>query len=82
MRWFLHIEMDAFFSSVWQERYPELVGKPIAVGGEGDLTKRGVVSTASNEVRRFRIHSAIPLRTVYRFCPNAFFSQWIMRNIR
>jgi DNA polymerase IV len=69
----LHIDMDAFFAMIEQKRRPELIGKPVVVGGGGDPTRRGVVSTASYESRRFGIHSAMPLRTAYRLCPEAVF---------
>lgn len=65
--------MDAFFAAVEVGRHPELAGKPLVIGGRGDPTARGVVSTASYEARKFGIHSAMPLRTAYHLCPQAVF---------
>lgn len=65
--------MDAFFAAVEQKRRPEIAGKPVVIGGSGDPTKRGVVSTASYEARKFGIHSAMPLRTAFRLCSEAVF---------
>lgn len=67
------MDMDAFFAAVEQKRRPELRDRPVVIGGSGDPTKRGVVSTASYEARRYGIHSAMPLRTAFRLCPHAVF---------
>jgi DNA polymerase IV len=71
--WVLHTDLDQFIAAVEMLRRPELAGRPIVVGGDGDPTKRGVVSTANYEARAFGISSAMPLRTAYRRAPDAVF---------
>ena len=71
--WVLHVDLDQFIAAVEVLRRPELRGRPVVVGGDGDPAKRGVVSTASYEARAFGVQSGLPLRTAYRRCPEAVF---------
>lgn len=69
----LHVDLDQFLASVEVLRRPELAGLPVVVGGRGDPTERGVVSTASYEARAFGVRSGMPLRTALKKCPDAVF---------
>lgn len=70
--WFLHIDLDAFFASVEQLDNPQYRGLPVIVGGRKD-DKRGVVSTASYEARKFGVHSAMPIFKALQLCPNGIY---------
>ena len=67
VRHILHADLDAFYAAVEQLDNPELRGKPVLVGGRPE--NRGVVATASYEAREFGVHSAMPMKSAVRRCP-------------
>ncbi|QYG92436.1 DNA polymerase IV [Iamia sp. SCSIO 61187] len=72
--WVLHVDLDQFLAAVEVRRRPELAGRPVVVGGDGDPHRpRQVVATASYEARAHGVRSGMPLRTALRRCPDAVF---------
>ena len=68
-----HLDMDAFYASVELLRRPDLAGQPVAIGGRGDPTRRGVVTTATYAARAYGIHSGMALKIAAERCPHCVF---------
>src|SRR3954469_11418146 len=72
--WVLHVDLDHFLTAVEVRRRPELAGRPVVVGGDGDPRRpRQVVATASYEARALGVHSGMPLGEARRRAPDAVF---------
>ena len=67
-RYIVHIDLDSFFVSVERKFNPELIGKPVIIGGSAE---RGVVASCSYETRKFGVHSAMPTKQALKLCPDA-----------
>ena len=63
----MHIDLNQFFAAATRLLEPELIGKPLIIAGDH---RRGIVSTASYEARKYGIHSAMPTYMAKRLCPN------------
>lgn len=68
MQKIIHVDMDCFYAAVEQRDFPELKGKPVAVGGKKE--HRGVISTCNYEARKFGIHSAMSSAYALKLCPD------------
>jgi DNA polymerase-4 len=69
--WVLHVDLDQFLAAVEVRRRPELAGRPVIVGGDGNPARpRQVVATASYEARRFGVRSGMALAAAARKCPD------------
>jgi len=74
----MHLDMDAFFTSVEQADHPELQGKPVIIG----QSMRGVASAASYEARTYGVHSAMPIAQAKRLCPDGIYLPGRMHRYR
>ncbi|UCD43696.1 MAG: DNA polymerase IV, partial [Chloroflexota bacterium] len=63
----LHLDLDAFYCAVEEQRDPTLRGQPFAVGGRPD--QRGVVASCSYAARKFGVRSAMPMAQAVKICP-------------
>lgn len=66
IRKIIHIDMDCFYAAIEERDDPSLRGKPVGVGGS---SRRGVLTTANYEARKFGCRSAMPVFMALEKCP-------------
>ena len=66
MRKIIHIDMDCFYAAIEERENPSLRGKPVGVGGN---ERRGVLTTANYEARKYGCRSAMPVFKALALCP-------------
>ncbi|RYD22567.1 MAG: DNA polymerase IV, partial [Verrucomicrobiaceae bacterium] len=67
MRKIIHIDMDCFYAAIEEREDPALRGKPVGVGGS---ERRGVLTTANYEARKYGCRSAMPVFKALELCPH------------
>jgi DNA polymerase IV len=68
---FAHLDLDSFFVAVERRRRPDLIGRPVVIGGRPG--GRGMVAAASREARKCRIRVGMPLAQASLRCPDGIF---------
>jgi DNA polymerase-4 len=66
VRKIVHIDMDCFYAAIEEREDPSLRGKPVGVAG---TSRRGVLTTANYEARKFGCRSAMPVFKALELCP-------------
>jgi len=64
----IHVDQDCFYAAVEVRDNPRFKGRPVAVGGSSD--RRGVLTTANYEARKFGVRSAMPTSQALKLCPD------------